>query len=169
VLTGGGAPPVNTIVLMANNANPNTVYPGTTWVRIPNGYLRNNGENTALGIGGSLTTNNTALTVGQLPSHNHGGTLTSSNGGAWTATMRQGSSNGIQAIWNVSGTGRMTVGGGISAGTRFTSHSATHTADLIGENAHSHTVAITANGSGEGHNHTYEPSFVNVYAWRRTT
>lgn len=128
--------PVGSVYINSSNTNPGTVL-GGTWVRVPNGYLRNNGTAAGMATGGSLTTGSTAITVAQLPSHR---------------PSLQGVSNiNANSYWDSGindtsfGLKYQTIGG-------YTTRQAPF-ADI---------------GSTQGHTHSLEPSFVNVYAWRRT-
>lgn len=62
--------PVGSIYLSVNDIDPSTLY-GGTWTRVTGRYLLayENGLGTT---GGSWYTNDTTLTVDQIPSHRHG-------------------------------------------------------------------------------------------------
>lgn len=62
--------PVGYILLLYSHADPNTMYPGTTWVRIQNAFLwAVDGSGTIGQTGGEKTH---TLTVNELPAHSHG-------------------------------------------------------------------------------------------------
>lgn len=70
------------LTLYRNDADPNTMYPGTTWERITNRFLWAMDENGEVGVTGGEKT--VKLTEAQMPIHNHGGTYT--NAGDATKT-----------------------------------------------------------------------------------
>ena len=62
--------PVGMIIQLYSHANPNTMYPGTTWVRIENAFLWAVDSSGTIGqTGGEKTV---TLTVNQMPEHSHG-------------------------------------------------------------------------------------------------
>ena len=62
--------PVGYILLLYSHADPNTMYPGTTWVRISNAFLwAVDGSGTIGQTGGAKEV---TLTVDQIPAHTHG-------------------------------------------------------------------------------------------------
>ena len=62
--------PVGYILLLYSHADPNTMYPGTTWVRISNAFLwAVDGSGTIGQTGGAKEV---TLTVDQIPAHSHG-------------------------------------------------------------------------------------------------
>ena len=62
--------PVGFVLILYSHADPNTMYPGTTWVRIENAFLWGVDEDGAIGLTGGEKTHK--LTVNELPSHTHG-------------------------------------------------------------------------------------------------
>ena len=74
--------PVGYILLLYSHADPNTMYPGTTWVRIQNAFLWAIDGDGGIGVTGGEKT--VKLTTAQMPKHNHGGTYT--NAGSATKT-----------------------------------------------------------------------------------
>lgn len=62
--------PVGFVLTLYSHADPNTMYPGTTWVRIQNAFLW---ATTATGtIGQTGGESEVTLTTDQIPSHTHG-------------------------------------------------------------------------------------------------
>lgn len=61
--------PVGYILLMYSHANPNTMFPGTTWVRIENAFLWGCDADGGIGTTGGEKTH--TLTVNELPTHTH--------------------------------------------------------------------------------------------------
>ena len=66
--------PVGYILLLYSHADPNTMYPGTEWVRIYGAFPWFTDEKGEIGLTGGERT--VTLTEKQIPSHNHGGTYT---------------------------------------------------------------------------------------------
>lgn len=82
--------PVGFILTMYSHADPNSMFPGTTWERIVNRFLWACDEDGGIGTTGGEKTH--TLTVNELPAHNHGGTYT--NAGTATKTHSWLSSGG---------------------------------------------------------------------------
>lgn len=91
--------PVGMIIQLYSHADPNTMYPGTTWVRMANTFLWGCDASGEIGTTGGEKTH--TLTVNELPSHNHGGTysgnVTGTKSYAWFSTT-SGTSMGYEAI-----------------------------------------------------------------------
>lgn len=74
--------PVGYVLISVADINPNTLFPGTTWVRLTGSHMLVSYDNTNINFnaggkeGGSWshkhTINGTALSTSQIPSHNHG-------------------------------------------------------------------------------------------------
>lgn len=62
--------PVGMIIHLYSHADPNSMYPGTTWVRLTNTFLWACDANGDIGITGGEKTH--TLTVNELPKHTHG-------------------------------------------------------------------------------------------------
>lgn len=62
--------PVGSIVMRYDHTSPNTLYPGTTWVRIENRFLWATSSGGTIGQTGGESTH--TLTVNELPAHSHG-------------------------------------------------------------------------------------------------
>lgn len=81
--------PVGFVLTLYSHADPNTMYPGTTWVRITNAFLW---ATTATGtIGQTGGASEVTLTVNQIPSHTHGSVYSQHASGekerAWYSTV----------------------------------------------------------------------------------
>lgn len=74
--------PVGFVLTLYSHANPNTMYPGTTWVRISNAFLWACDADGDIGVTGGEKT--VTLTTAQIPAHNHGGTYTNAGSAAKT-------------------------------------------------------------------------------------
>lgn len=80
--------PVGYILTLYSHADPNTMYPGTTWERIVNRFLWACDENGDIGTVGGEKTH--TLTVNELPAHTHGSVYSGNASGtkthAWLAS-----------------------------------------------------------------------------------
>jgi hypothetical protein len=84
--------PVGFVLILYSHADPNTMYPGTTWVRIENAFLWGCDADGAIGTTGGEKTH--TLTVNELPSHNHGSVYSGNASGTKThAWLASGGSN----------------------------------------------------------------------------
>ena len=62
--------PVGFVLTLYSHADPNTMYPGTTWVRITNAFLWAVDASGTIGQTGGSKTH--TLTVDEIPAHSHG-------------------------------------------------------------------------------------------------
>ena len=80
--------PVGYILLLYSHADPNTMYPGTAWVRIENAFLWATTPGGTIGQTGGEAEH--TLTVDELPSHSHGsvysGRVEGTKNTAWLAS-----------------------------------------------------------------------------------
>lgn len=80
--------PVGYILTLYSQADPNDMYPGTTWVRMANTFLWGCDAEGDIGITGGEKTH--ALTVNELPAHSHGsvysGNVSGTKTHAWLAS-----------------------------------------------------------------------------------
>lgn len=79
--------PVGYILLLYSHANPNSMYPGTSWTRIYGAFPWFTDADGEIGLTGGER--NVTLTVNQIPAHNHGGTYTNAGEArthAWLAS-----------------------------------------------------------------------------------
>lgn len=84
--------PVGFILMLYSHADPNTMYPGTTWQRIENAFLWGVDSSGAIGLTGGAKTH--TLTVNELPSHSHGSVYSGNVSGTKTHTwLASGGSN----------------------------------------------------------------------------
>ena len=89
--------PVGSIILRYDHADPNTMFPGSTWVRIYGAFPWFTDSNGQIGLTGGERT--VTLTEKQIPSHNHGGTYTNAGTArthSWLASG--GSSMGFDTV-----------------------------------------------------------------------
>ena len=190
--------PVGIVTWFATNNNPNTSLPGLTWTYLNNGVGRTirvaaaNGSDVAT-TGGS---DSVTLAVGNLPSHTHSfsattssfdyGTKTTNTTGAHTHSV-SGATNTTGAHTHGYITGAMpsgTRGDWDSDGNRNTVqtdwagnhwHTVSGTAASNGDHAHTvgigthtHTVSGDTGGTGSGSAFDVTNSYIKLMAWVRT-
>lgn len=190
--------PVGIVTWFNSNVDPNTALPGLTWTYLNNGVGRTiriaaaNGSDVAT-TGGS---DSVTLAVGNLPSHTHSfsattssfdyGTKTTNTTGAHTHSVSGSTNttgahthgyingaqpNGTRGDWDADGH-RNTVQTG-SAGNH--SHTVSGTAASNGNHAHSvgigahnHTVSGNTGSTGSGSAFSVTNQFYKLMAWVRT-
>lgn len=159
--------PVGTIYLSTNTTNPGNTFGGTWVLESNDSYLHcynpdnawfnnlginNTGSN---GDNGSFNTNDTALTVDQIPSHTHGSKNLTGN---WRSNKARfpGSCDwsGIVSAWKETQSTYWSSTGGKDYNVVGFSINASHEHSSVGGN--------------QGHNHFYVPPFFVVAVWRRT-
>ena len=190
--------PVGIVTWFNSNVNPNTALPGLTWTYLNNGVGRTiriaaaNGSDVAT-TGGS---DSVTLAVGNLPSHTHSfsattssfdyGTKTSNSTGAHTHTVSGSTNNtgahthtvggryggdsigGKQRV-QVSGTNQVSSSAGAHAHTvSGTAASAGAHAHTVGIGAHTHTVSGNTGSTGSGSAFSVTNQFYKLMAWVRT-
>lgn len=190
--------PVGIVTWFNSNVNPNTALPGLTWTYLNNGVGRTirvaaaNGSDVAT-TGGS---DSVTLAVGNLPSHTHSfsattssfdyGTKTTNTTGAHTHSVR-GSTNNTGAHTHtvggryggdsIGGKQRVQVSGTeqVSSSAGAHSHTVSGTAasngnhaHTVGIGAHSHTVSGNTGGTGSGSAFSVTNQFYKLMAWVRT-
>ena len=190
--------PVGIVTWFNSNVNPNTALPGLTWTYLNNGVGRTiriaaaNGSDVAT-TGGS---DSVALAVGNLPSHTHSfsattssfdyGTKTTNTTGAHTHSVSGSTNNtgahthtvggryggdsigGKQRV-QVSGTNQVSSSAGAHAHTvSGTATSNGNHAHSVGIGAHSHTVSGNTGGTGSGSAFSVTNQFYKLMAWVRT-
>ena len=191
--------PVGIVTWFNSNVNPNTALPGLTWTYLNNGVGRTiriaaaNGSDVAT-TGGS---DSVTLAVGNLPSHTHSfsattssfdyGTKNTNTTGAHThyvsgSTSSAGHHNhAISWIgqnsthYSGGGGGRIGTGPGYTDGGGDHAHSVSGTAGSAGNHAHSvgigahsHTVSGNTGGTGSGSAFSVTNQFYKLMAWVRT-
>lgn len=185
--------PVGIVTWFNSNVNPNTALPGLTWTYLNNGVGRTiriaaaNGSDVAT-TGGS---DSVTLAVGNLPSHTHSfsattssfdyGTKTSSrfDYGTKTTNTTGAHTHSVQATWGDSGgyghlawhtSNNDDYGYGTAASAGNHAHTVsigahTHT---VGIGAHSHTVSGNTGSTGSGSAFSVTNQFYKLMAWVRT-
>ncbi|EKG4086431.1 hypothetical protein O3F35_004429 [Salmonella enterica] len=190
--------PVGIVTWFNSNVDPNTALPGLTWTYLNNGVGRTirvaaaNGSDVAT-TGGS---DSVTLAVGNLPSHTHSFSATTSSFdyGTKTTNTTGDHSHTISGSTNTTGNHTHTVGGhyvGDSIGGKPRvqvygteqvssvagdhSHTVSGTAasngnhaHTVGIGAHSHTVSGNTGGTGSGSAFSVTNQFYKLMAWVRT-
>lgn len=153
--------PIGSLYISTTNTNPKTLFSAfganSEWTQVNGQYLLawNSDGGT---VGGSWSTDGTALTIDQMPSHNHGSK--SLTGSVWNLTGQDanyGPGNSYSGIISPDGDNSYyypSSKGNSSKGKDGFYINATH--------EHNYQ------GKGEEHSHTYCPPFFKVYCWYRT-
>lgn len=153
--------PVGSIYMSTVSTNPATLFGFGTWEAMPAGrVLLAQGKSSwgttynAGSTGGEATHQ---LTVGELPSHNHTATISTTNLTGWfTNNGNSDTANGDGTIFKASKrTGQGSSSGGAADGGKFTFNG-----------AHAHTITINNSGSNQSHNNI-QP-YISVYMWKRS-
>lgn len=185
--------PVGSIELSlstSGTANPNNRFPGTTWVQIAQGKAIV-GVGTADGVtwtaGQTRGKANETLTIAQIPSHAHSGSVDSGGFHGHGAGIGNGLTNGtgftvrgfsesrqiITSAWGYastsltsSTTGIGDTSGSVTAQKLSLNLSHSHSININWGGEHNHGMTINANGGGGSHNNI-QPS-IALYIWQRT-
>ncbi|WP_420897372.1 phage baseplate protein [Erwinia persicina] len=182
--------PVGIVTWFAQNKNPNTLFPGTTWKYI--------GENRTIRLakadGSDIFTTGGAdavsLSVANLPAHNHtfsGTTSSFDYGTKTTGTFDYGTkSTNVTGAHTHSFTGKhgsyvgpnnLVTDGATGGGFTVTSSSEgnhSHTVAIgahthtVGIGAHTHTVSGTTASTGSGATLAITNSFIKLMGWYRS-
>ena len=191
--------PVGIVTWFNSNVNPNTALPGLTWTYLNNGVGRTiriaaaNGSDVAT-TGGS---DSVTLAVGNLPSHTHSFSATTSSFDYGTKSTNATGSHAHSVSGSTSsaghhnhaiswigqnsthysggGGGRIGTGPGYTDGGGDHTHSISGTAAYAGDHAHSvgigahsHTVSGNTGGTGSGSAFSVTNQFYKLMAWVRT-
>ena len=140
------------------NINPAELFGFGTWEAMPAGRVllaqgkvetENYTHNFVAGETGGEFVHQ--LTVGEIPSHNHTGSINTAGEHTHSLTLK--------ALWgDGNGSGNGWAGDTRDGGSR------TNTFSTVGN--HTHTVTINSTGSGQPHNNL-QP-YISVYMWKRT-
>ena len=193
---GGGinSYPVGSYFLTSDSRNPSELLGGGTWTKVSGGtFLMAAGGSYSAGATGGEATHK--LTISEMPSHSHSGSLSGSLGNASghehsrgtmniTGEVKYAGDNGlINTSWSGSGTGAFGLGSG-SYGNRLSVDNGSGTTRPIKFNAasswtgntslggtHSHSlsgVSVSVNSAGNGTAHNNLPPYLAVNIWQRT-
>lgn len=166
--------PVGSIYMSDRSANPSTYMGGGTWVRWGKGRVPVSVDeaqtefDTVEETGGAKTH---ALTVNEIPSHNHGG-VTGDQSADHSHTGYTGDGPHEHNYLQNNGRSGLQGGGAVTVGdnTYYTTGttgggSHTHAVQTYGA-SNGHTHSIGAQGGGAAHNNL-QP-YINVFMWKRT-
>lgn len=126
--------------MSTNSTSPQILF-GGTWTKIEGRFLWGTTSNPKT-TGGSTTTNNTVLTIDQIPSHTH---IVQSGDGANLRFMGYAPETNTTGGWS---NYYIKYDGTTSYPVRYINNSYT--------------------GGGQGHTHTFMPPYFEVYMWYRT-
>lgn len=138
--------PVGSVYLSWNSTDPKNLF-GGTWTRLSGGFLYGCVSSVGIGNGTGTATNSHTLTIDQIPSHDHGGSV----GTAWSNFMR------------VVGAAGTSIAGNHTPGYSSASYTDTNGGNIPMAN-HQHNISKQGGGKGHSHNIPY----IAVFAWRRT-
>ncbi len=169
-------PRVGDIICTKNKENPSARYPGTTWELLSDGTFLMAG--TASNVGTTGGSNTHTITTAEMPSHTHSVSCTSAGAHTHTrGTMNitgtlcgfESRSHGGEYTGAFYDTGRDGLGIGDHDWDNpivgfDASRSWTGVTSEAG--AHSHSISIGANGSGQAYDS--RPKYLSVYMWIRT-
>ena len=192
--------PVGIVTWFNSNVDPNTALPGLTWTYLNNGVGRTiriaaaNGSDVAT-TGGS---DSVTLAVGNLPSHTHSfsattssfdyGTKNTNSTGAHTHSVSGTAATSGQHAHRISQgdnanvpSGRVASSNSAQTHVGWTENDGAHThsvsgtaasagghAHSVGIGAHSHTVSGNTGGTGSGSAFSVTNQFYKLMAWVRT-
>lgn len=147
--------PVGSIYISTVSTNPATLFGFGTWEAMPAGRVllaqgkSDWGTTYEAGSSGGEATHQ--LTEGEIPSHNHTGSINTAGEHTHSLTLK--------ALWgDGNGSGNGWAGDTRDGGSR------TNTFSTVGN--HTHTVTINNTGSNQAHNNL-QP-YIAVYIWKRT-
>lgn len=134
--------PIGSIYITTINKDPKTYF-GGNWESIPGDLylLTTPVSQNIIGTGGSFYTNDTAISVDQMPWHNH---LLGSGDGANGEFFGYAPETNPQGGWNH----------------YYIKYAGT-------SNTPVRTINVKHNGGGQGHNHKYQPPYYQIWAWKR--
>lgn len=141
--------PVGTVEIRMDELDPADLY-GGTWKKLQDTFLLASGSRAVGDTGGEETH---ALTVEEMPAHDHGGS-TSSDGKHCHGSIGESYTN---APWGLYDSSKGHMGSGSTDYDNYWYNTST-------EGSHSHT--ISSEGGGKAHNNM--PPYIVVNVWRRT-
>lgn len=142
-------PPVGFVWTSGSSTSPASLFDGTSWTQIKDRFLIGAGGNYSLGSTGGATTH--TLSVAEMPAHNHSGSITAV--GNHNHTIHDAGGKSIYNLFS---------GGGL-AEKLYT----TVTVSFGTAGAHTHSVSIGSNGSGQSF--SIMNPYVAKYVWRRVS
>ena len=156
--------PIGFVLFMYSSANPNNMFPGTTWSKLNAGYYIKTTTNSqeVSNSGGSNTTSAIMLNEYHLPFHRH--SLT------WNLLQPSGGGSTVDSV--AGGLGRIgftaSDGSGNTSLASFSASTITTRDIKPTDSYYSNLFNTTYAGSSNPHDHTIEPYYILLIAWRRT-
>lgn len=147
--------PVGAIYISVVNENPSKYF-GGTWQSFGAGRCLVGVDtsqtefNSVQKTGGSKSV---ALTVNQMPSHNHSFSGSSGSAGSHTHELK-----GYEKATASGSSGYRSGGGGTASAGDI----------ILSAGAHTHSISGTVGYNGSGESHTNLQPYITVYMWRRT-
>lgn len=139
--------PVGSVYITASNEEPETLFPGTYWERLPGRFLL--GASTGLYANGATGGEaQVTLTTTEMPSHTHTGTAEG------------------DGLHSHSFPGRSSNGSSGPSAESFASSDDARTLYTDSDGYHTHAVSVSAAGGGAAHNNM--PPYLVVNMWKRT-
>jgi len=180
--------PIGIVLWFAQNKNPNTLFPGTTWSYIGENKTIRLGSQNGSDVMTSGGADTITLAAANIPAHTHTFSATTSAfdyGTKTTSTFDYGtkSTNSAGAHTHTWGGGMKKAGGsdqmvGSNTANNFATTSSagehTHTVGIgahnhtVGIGAHTHTVSGTTANTGSGAAINITNAFVKLMGWYRT-
>lgn len=168
--------PIGSIYMSVNSTSPSTLF-GGTWEKLENRFLLGAGSSYSLGATGGEASH--TLIAGEIPSHNHTVSLTTSSNGSHTHTRGSMNITGgpIWTLDNGDPTGAFYLGSGANygAGSRNTATllvnfdaSRSWEGETSSNGTHTHTVSGVTNNTGNSQAHNNMPPYLVVNIWKRT-
>lgn len=170
--------PKNSVLMLLDNSNPATLFPGTTWQKQEGRFLQ--GTSGSEGAGGTGGASSMTLSISNLPGHNHPVTVSIATGGNHRHQVDNHTHTQPSHVHNIplyqnGGTGYVLAsGGGGSGGTRNTNSSG---GDNTGGSApytnysgdHGHGASASCGNTGGGAAFSILPPYLRVNIWKRLT
>ena len=151
--------PVGIIIQLYSHADPNTMYPGTTWVRIENSFLWATDSKGAIGNTGGEKTHK--LTAAESGSPNHTHTATYSGADFY---IRHGLNSGTESVAAGTNTS-VDKAVGATWATGFSTSTYSHKLDRVNIDG---TVSVSGGATDASQAHNNMPPYTQVSVWRRT-
>ena len=170
--------PKNSVLMLLDNSNPATLFPGTTWQKQEGRFLQ--GTSGSEGAGGTGGASSVTLSISHLPGHNHPITVSIANSGNHRHQVdnhthtQPAHTHGYNSVGNEANNGYHASGPHYgflgrttsSAGGDNTGGSAPYT-NYSGD--HGHGASASCGNTGGGAAFSILPPYLRVNIWKRLT